>query len=78
MDYTAIDGDMVDFIAAQREVSNTFSVSELRQFLLNEGHPDDDVAAALGRWETWWFVLEEDSFRLTAEGQNMVDLLSQA
>jgi hypothetical protein len=76
MDYTAIDGDMADFIAAQAELSTTFVLSELRQYLLNDGHPAGMVESAIRRWRDRWFTAAADGFVLTPEGRQAVSVLA--
>lgn len=44
MVYAPIDGSMM-------EVTSEFRADELRTYLLNEGHAEPDVLAALGHWQ---------------------------
>ena len=51
MNYTAIDGDISDFIDAQAELTTVFRTDELRSYLLNEGHTAEEVVRALIEWQ---------------------------
>lgn len=76
MEYTAIDGDMADFVDAQLELTTSFVLSELRRYLLNEGHPAGVVEAAIHRWRDRWFIAAADGFLLAPDGRQAVEALT--
>jgi len=76
VNYTAIDGDMADFVEAQLELATSFLISDLRGYLLKEGHPAGEVEAAIYRWRDRWFVAAAEGFELTPNGRQAIEVLS--
>ena len=73
--YSAIDGDISYFFDALVDVTSHFSTVELRRYLLNEGHNEPEVDAAIHSWQEGRFqqvATTWDTFTLTAEGEAVV------
>lgn len=78
MNYTAIDGDISDFIDAMTEVTDQFSTDELRAYLINEGHPLEAASGAIADWQKERFEALDPSwqrFKLTPAGAAAVEQL---
>jgi hypothetical protein len=76
MPYAAIDGDMADFVGPQMELLTSFVLSDLRQYLLNEGHTPGAIEEAIHRWRDRWFVPAGEGFALTSDGRQVVEALN--
>lgn len=78
MTYTAIDGDVSDFIDSMIELADEFSTDELRGFLLNAGHSVEATTDAVARWQAERFEASDPAwyrFRLNDAGLATVEEL---
>jgi hypothetical protein len=60
-------------------VSTDFKTAELRSYLLNQGHAESEVVAAIHHWQTYYLLqLDPDweLFELTAAGKAAVEELT--
>ena len=76
MNYSAIDGDIADFLNAQPYPSGAFATEDLRAYLLNEGHPTTAVIAAVIDWQQsrfWQLDPGWEMFSLSAAGVAAVE-----
>jgi hypothetical protein len=72
MGYSAIDADIANFIDAQIELSSVFQTDELRAYLINSGHPLEQVVAAIVEWQQarfWRLDPAWETFSLSASGE---------
>lgn len=78
MTYTAIDGDISDFIDSMIDQADEFSTDQLRLFLMNAGHPIADTVNAVVTWQKDRFEALDpswDRFKLTPVGRVAVEEL---
>lgn len=71
MTYTAIDGDVSDFIDSMIELADKLRTDELRGFLINAGHSVEAATDAIARWQAERFERSDpscDCFRLNDAG----------
>jgi hypothetical protein len=78
MTYSAIDGDISDFLDAQLDLRSEFRLDELRAYLLKAGHTDLDARTAVLKWQEYRFRRVNgtwEKFGLTPAGLDAVEML---
>ena len=68
---TAIDGDISDFFDTTGDMGAAFRADELRTYLLNEGHSEPTVDAAIRWWQEYRLQAvgpSPSTFKLTPAG----------
>ena len=80
MTYTAIDGDVSDFLDSMIEISGEFRTDELRAYLVNEGHAAAEADDVIQRWQEERFQRSDPSWEtltLTQAGVAAVEELRE-